>query len=134
MMQAGVGQTPEHAMALRAARAAIGLSQVAFAERTGIPKTTIARFETLEGSITDDQFALMQGVLAEFGVVMHLNGDAPAQVEITGAAVDYAVKRLEDDRQRRADRGKVGVRKKKARGEDDAGEAGQVDETSAGGE
>ena len=134
MMQAGVGQTPEHAMALRAARAAIGLSQVAFAERTGIPKTTIARFETLEGSITDDQFALMQGVLAEFGVVMHFDGDAPARVEITGAAVDYAVKRLADDQKRRADRGKVGVRKKKARGGDDAGEAGQVDETSAGGE
>ena len=128
MMQAGVGQTPEHAMALRAARAAIGLSQVAFAERTGIPKTTIARFETLEGAITENQFALMQAVLAEFGVVMHLNGDAPARVEITGAAVDYAVKRLEDDRQRRADRGKVGVRKKKARGGDGAGEA---EETSS---
>ena len=134
MMQAGVGQTPEHAMALRAARAAIGLSQVAFAERTGIPKTTIARFETLEGSITENQFALMQGVLAEFGVVMHLNGDAPALVEISDAAVDYAIKRLEDDRQRRADRGKVGVRKKKARGGDDAGEAGQMGETPASGE
>ena len=134
MMQASVGQTPEHAMALRAARAAIGLSQVAFAERTGIPKTTIARFETLEGAITENQFALMQGVLAEFGVVMHFDGDAPARVEITGAAVDYAVKRLADDQKRRADRGKVGVRKKKARGGDDAGEAGQLGETSAGGE
>ena len=47
------------AVALRTARAAVGWSQDELARVTGIPKTTIARFETMEGGLKAAQLAAL---------------------------------------------------------------------------
>ena len=44
-------------VALRCARAAVGMSQEEMADLLGIPKTTLARVETMEGSLRADQLS-----------------------------------------------------------------------------
>ena len=92
------------AVALRAARAFVGMSQVELAERTGIPKVTLARVETLEGSLKAEQFIRIIDFFASQGVSIDMRGSSGLNVTITNHLLDVAGKRLRDETRRRTDR------------------------------
>lgn len=94
------------AVALRTARAAVGWSQVELARITGIPKTTIARFETMEGGLKAWQLATLINTYNSKGIdVEFLRGDK-VTIKINEHALRFSGHRLADDNERRSDRRK----------------------------
>ena len=92
------------AVALRAARAFVGISQVELADRTGIPKITLARVETLDGSLKAEQFMRLIDFFTSLGVSIDLRGSSGFTVKITNRLLDVAGERLRDENFRRSDR------------------------------
>jgi len=58
-----------HAVQVRMARAALGISVRELAERSGVADSTILRFETGKGAILTTNMARIQNSLEEAGVV-----------------------------------------------------------------
>lgn len=110
--------TNGHAMAIRSARAALVITQTEFSALTGLSRTALACFETLEKPIGLAQFERMQEILADRGVKVTMREGGASTIEISTGALQLSALTLADEENRRSDRGKVGVRKwkKKATG------------------
>lgn len=96
------------AIALRMARAAVGWSQVELADRIGIAKTTLARFETLEGGLRADQLTQLLRLYKSVGVELDFLGPERVSVHISEVGLQLALERFLDTGLRRKDRRKAG--------------------------
>lgn len=94
------------AVALRTARAAVGWSQDELARITGIPKTTIARFETLEGGLKAFQLSALISAYHAQGIEIELWRGDKVTIKIDSKALQSAQARLADINERRSDRRK----------------------------
>ena len=92
------------AVALRSARIALGWSQLEFAEKMEVAKSTIARIETVEMTAKADFLNRALRLFRDAGVVVDLlDSDKVAfTVEITGLI--EAQNRLKNEAMRRSDR------------------------------
>ena len=104
------------ALALRSARAAVGWNQQDFADRMGVAKTTIARIETLETGAKGDFILKAIRIFKDAGVEIDLHSET-LSMKIEAAAISNAVQALNDETQRRSDRG-VSTNKRKAKSGD----------------
>ena len=94
------------AVSMRTARAAVGWSQDELARVTGIPKTTIARFETMEGGLKAAQLAALINAYHSQGIEIELWRGDKVTIRIDAKALQFAQSRLTDINERRADRRK----------------------------
>ena len=77
------------AIKLRMGRAAIGLTQQALADITGVAKSTIARIETLESKGRPETLELLLGEITSRGVNIIDNADVTGfTIEITQRGID----------------------------------------------
>ena len=86
----------------RIARAALGWNQEETAERAGLPKTTLARFETMTGNLTSVQCAMLLDVYSISGVDFDAV-DGSIRITIDGEAIATAIEELESGENRRSD-------------------------------
>ena len=92
-------------VALRTARAIVGWSQVEFAEKMGLSKSTVARLETREADIS---FTVLKKILSEYkkmGIEIDLLYSANLDISIEPRALEAFRKQLHDEENRRSDRG-----------------------------
>jgi transcriptional regulator with XRE-family HTH domain len=92
-------------VALRTARAIVGWSQVEFAEKMGLSKSTVARLETREADIS---FTVLKKILSEYkkmGIEIDLLYSANLNISIEPRALEAFRKQLHDEENRRSDRG-----------------------------
>ena len=92
------------AVALRAARSAIGWNQQEFADKMGVAKSTVARIETLEMGAKADFLIRAIQLFRQAGVEVDLAGAVSIRLDIGQATVLGAVAALEDESKRRSDR------------------------------
>lgn len=92
------------AVALRAARTAIGWNQQEFADKVGVAKSSIARFETLEIEPKGSFLVNAMRVFKEAGVTLAIFEDENVNLAIHPAALNEAGRRLADEVMRRSDR------------------------------
>lgn len=98
------------AVALRAARTALGWNQQEFADRMQVAKSTVARIETVEMAAKADFLTRALGLYREYGVVVDLFGPDKVTISVDAQGLKEATDRLENDQMRRSDRkGKVKV-------------------------
>lgn len=97
-------QSVKLAVALRTARSVVGWSQGELASYSQVPKVTIARFETLEGSLRADQLQALLDLYASMGVKIVLTEEPGFRIEVTKQMLDLAGERLADDANARSDR------------------------------
>ena len=98
-------------VALRSARAIAGWSQVEFAERLGLSKSTVARLETSE---VDIPFSVLKRILNEYkkiGIEIDLMFSPNLNISVEPKALESFKERLQDEEKRRSDRG---VQKKRS--------------------
>jgi len=93
-------------VALRTARAAVGWSQDELAHVTGIPKTTIARFETMEGGLKAAQLATLINTYNSKGIDVEFLRGNKVTIKIDEDALRFSGRRLTDSNRRRSDRRK----------------------------
>lgn len=93
-------------VALRMARAAVGWSQEELAQRLGLAKTTIARIETGDGSLSAQQYFQFERLYREQGLSLRLLQGDEVSVSVDEAALVRAKERLTDAGLRRSDRKK----------------------------
>jgi len=93
-------------MALRMARACLGWSQEELASQVGIAKTTLARFETLEGGLTVEQLTRLLRLYHQMGVAIEFITTDDVTIKANPVALRHASERLQDVTLRRADRRK----------------------------
>jgi transcriptional regulator with XRE-family HTH domain len=91
-------------VALRCARAAVGMSQEEMANLLGVPKTTIARVETMEGSLRADQFTKIMRLFNDLGFSLDFMYSDEVTLRITVKGLETAGARLSDENRRRSDR------------------------------
>ena len=99
-------QHAKAAVTIRAARAALGISQQELADSLGLSKSTIARIETLE---MQPKFDVYVGILAFFkreGIEIPQTLNDGVVMQISPKALDTAKRFLDDETKRRADRKK----------------------------
>jgi transcriptional regulator with XRE-family HTH domain len=96
------------AVALRAARTAIGWNQQEMADLTGVAKSTIARIETLEMTAKADYLTRVLRLFRELDVTVDLLEADRVGFTIGPKGLAEAQSRLEDDAKRRSDRKKGG--------------------------
>ena len=94
------------AVALRTARAAVGWSQDELARVTGIPKTTIARFETMEGGLKAAQLAALINTYNSKGIDVEFLRGNKVTIKIDEDALRLSGHRMTDSNGRRSDRRK----------------------------
>ncbi|WP_151636866.1 helix-turn-helix domain-containing protein [Noviherbaspirillum aerium] len=94
------------AVALRAARTALGWSQQEFAEKLGISKITIARIETVEGAAKAELLMHALALFRDAGVTVDLLNDQEITLHIRHEGLAQAAMRLQNEEMRRADRKK----------------------------
>ena len=94
------------AVALRAARAIAGWSQVELARISGIPKITIARVETLEGSLKAEHLMKLLSLYGSLGIRVDLGAPEGFGVVVDDKMLKLASDRLQDDANWRSDRKK----------------------------
>ena len=82
------------AVAIRAARAAMGWSQQAFAERMGVAKSTIARIETLEIAPKGDFVLRAIGLFREAGLEIDIQSERGIPITIGSGAILSALDQL----------------------------------------
>lgn len=92
------------AVALRAARSAIGWNQQEFADKMGVAKSTVARIETLEMGAKADFLVRAIQLFRQSGMEVDLAGVEGVHLDIGQQAVLSAIAILEDDDKRRSDR------------------------------
>lgn len=94
-------------VALKAARAILGISQMEMAQRLGISKPTLARVETLETSLKAPVFLRAVKLFAELGVKIDNNPENHSlTIEISHEALETAYSVIKDPEKRRTDRKK----------------------------
>jgi len=92
------------AVALRMARAAVGWSQEEAARNLGVAKTTIARIETGESTLSAEKYFQFQRFYEEHGVRLSLMQQNQVVIAVSEEALDVAKARLSDASLRRSDR------------------------------
>lgn len=93
-------------VALRMARAALGWSQQEVADHLAMAKTTLARFETMEGGLSATQLSGLVKLYHDHGISLEFMALEDVAVTADPTAVSYALSRLEDEALRRSDRRK----------------------------
>jgi transcriptional regulator with XRE-family HTH domain len=94
-------------VALKATRAILGISQMEMAERLGISKATLARVETMEGSLKAPTFLRAIKLFKELGVQIDNHpANECLKIEISNDALKAAYAELKDPSKRRPDRKK----------------------------
>lgn len=94
-------------VAIRMARVALGLSQQELAEHMGIAKTTLARFETMEGGLSAELLTKMTRFFHLAGVNLDLiSSEEDVVVRVTQAGLNLFAQGLLDEERRRSDRRK----------------------------
>mgnify|MGYP000249805305 CR=1 FL=1 len=91
-------------VALRTARAITGWSQVEFAQRMGLSKSTVARLETQEADIS---FTMLKRIIIEYkkmGIDIDLLFSDNLNISIEPKALEAFRERLQSEEHRRADR------------------------------
>ena len=99
-------QSVKLAVALRTARSVVGWSQDELSKLSGIPKITIARFETLEGNLKAKQLMNLLDLYGSMGAKLELSGGDGFTLTVEGKMINLAGERLADNSNRRADRKK----------------------------
>ena len=99
-------QSVKLAVALRTARSVVGWSQDELSKLSGIPKITIARFETLEGNLKAEQLMKLLDLYGSMGAKLELSGGDGFTLTVEGRMINLAGERLGDNSNRRADRKK----------------------------
>lgn len=94
------------AVALRTARSIAGWSQVELSRNTGIPKITIARVETLEGSLKAEHLIKLLNIYFRLGVKIDLTASEGFVVTVDDKLLKLASDRFQDDANWRSDRKK----------------------------
>ena len=95
------------AVALRAARSAMGWSQIEFADIMGMSKSTVARLETMEADIS---LGMLQKILSEYsklGITIDILNSESLSVTVKPVTVKAFQMRMADEANRRADRGRA---------------------------
>lgn len=87
------------ALILRTARAALGINQQELAELVGVTKVTIARIETLETPMKADTFLRALELFRSHGIKIYFHSGDNMQIEVTPEALDFATKRLANEKQ-----------------------------------
>jgi signal transduction histidine kinase len=77
------------AIAIKTARTALGVNQVEFARMLSIPKTSLARIETLEAKIDIDVFYRAVEVLRERGIVVNVDRYDDITIVLSMSYVDH---------------------------------------------
>ena len=83
------------ALAIRAARGVVGISQGDLAEGTGVPRVTLARLETLRGNLRADQFLVLIEFFKRLGVFIELTGDPGFAIRVDQAFIEREAKNEE---------------------------------------
>ena len=91
-------------VALRCARAAVGMSQEEMANLIGVPKTTLARVETMEGHLRADQLTKIMRLLRDLGINLDFMYTNEVELRVTSKGLETAAARLLDESRRRSDR------------------------------
>lgn len=94
------------AVSFRAARAAIGWTQIELAQKLEIAKTTLARIETLEMYPKADLVARALRIFRDAGVFIEPFYDDHITLKVEPKALEEVKYRLEDTTMRRSDRKK----------------------------
>jgi transcriptional regulator with XRE-family HTH domain len=94
------------AVAMRSARSVVGWSQDELSKLSGIPKITIARFETLEGNLKAEQLMKLLDLYGSMGANLELSEGDGLTLTVEGKMTNLAVERLADNSNRRAERKK----------------------------
>jgi predicted transcriptional regulator len=94
------------AVALRSARAALGISQQEPADLLDVSKITVARVETLEAPLKASIYLRTIKLLAEKGVEVDALSSETLVIKIQPNAIESAFARLQDSEMRRSDRKK----------------------------
>jgi len=97
-------ETVKLIVALRCARAAVGMSQEEMANLLGVPKTTIARVETMEGNLRADQFTKIMRLFNDLGLSIDFMYSDEVALRVTIKGLETAGTRLLDESRRRSDR------------------------------
>jgi transcriptional regulator with XRE-family HTH domain len=92
------------AVAIRAARSAVGLNQQEFSEMIGVAKTTIARIETLEMKANAEFLLEAVSLFKSFGVEIDMHDYQNIVIKISNQAINTAVYKLQDINKRRTDK------------------------------
>ena len=99
-------QSVKLAIALRTARSVVGWSQDELSRLSGIPKITIARFETLEGNLKAEQLMNLLDLYGSVGANLELSEGDGLTLTVEGKMINLAGERLADNSNRRAERKK----------------------------
>ncbi len=94
------------AVAMRAARTALGWNQQELADLTSVAKSTIARIETLEMTAKADYLTRVLRQFRELDVSVELLDADRVTFTVGPKGLTEAKNRLEDDAKRRSDRKK----------------------------
>lgn len=97
------------AVTIRTARAALGISQQAFADKIGVSKSTIARMETLEMLPKADVYMKSLKFFKELGLDVDSIYSENIVITITPEVLISAKNLLDDETKRRSDRLVSGV-------------------------
>jgi transcriptional regulator with XRE-family HTH domain len=92
------------AIALRAARTALGWSQQEFADKMGVAKSTIARIETVEMVAKADFLTRALRLYREMGVIVDLMQEDKVAFTVEIQGLMEAQNRLQNEAMRRSDR------------------------------
>ena len=87
-------QSVKLAIALRTARSVVGWSQDELSKLSGIPKITIARFETLEGNLKAEQLMKLLDLYGSMGAKLELSGGDGFTLTVEGKMINLAGERL----------------------------------------
>jgi transcriptional regulator with XRE-family HTH domain len=94
-------------VAIRMARVALGLSQQELADHMEISKTTLARFETMEGGLSAELLTKLTRFFYLAGVSLDvISNEADVVVRVTQAGLNLFAQGLQDEERRRSDRRK----------------------------
>ena len=99
-------QSVKLAVAMRTARSVVGWSQDELSRLSGIPKITIARFETLDGNLKAEQLMKLLDLYGSMGAKLELSGGDGFTLTVEGKMINLAGERLGNNSNRRADRKK----------------------------
>lgn len=90
-------------LALKAARAILGMTQDEVATASGVSKPTIARLEAMLGKTNLSTIVALLSVYRERGVEISDVTAGDVTIQITPKAVEFAQARLSDTARRRSD-------------------------------
>ena len=83
------------ALAIRAARGIVGISQGDLAEGTGVPRVTLARLETLRGNLRADQFLVLMDFFKKLGVSIDLTREPGFTIRVDQSFIEREAKNEE---------------------------------------